>query len=55
MSGGKAAMWTISGFIVVCTAVVLLAVGVSGMPGTWVGLIMAALFAVIAFALGYWE
>ena len=48
-------MWTISGFIVVCTAVVLLAVGVSGMPGAWIGLVMAILFAGISFALGYWE
>jgi hypothetical protein len=48
-------MWLISGGIVTATVAVLAGPGLSGVPGQWAGLAVAALFAVISFSLGYYE
>ena len=55
MSGGKVAMWLISFSILLATAAVLVVVGLAGIPGEWIGLIIACGFAASAFALGYYE
>jgi hypothetical protein len=48
-------MWVISGGIVVATVAVLAGPGYDGIPGQWIGLLVAVAFASIAFALGYYE
>jgi hypothetical protein len=48
-------MWVISGGIVLGTISVLAGPGLEGVPGEWVGLVVAATFAVVAFALGFYE
>jgi uncharacterized membrane protein len=48
-------MWLISGGIVVATLAVLAGPGYDGVPGHWIGLVVAAAFASIAFALGFYE
>ncbi len=55
MSAGRAAMWLISGMIVVAMLAVLIGPGYNGLPGQWIGLVVAAAFASIAFALGFYE
>ena len=49
MSAGRAAMWVISGGIVVATVAVLAGPGYDGIPGHWIGLLVAVAFASIAF------
>ncbi len=48
-------MWLISGMILVATVAVLLGPGYNGVPGHWVGLVVAASFIAISFALGLFE
>ena len=48
-------MWIISGGIVTALVVVLGVNGLSGVPGEWVGVIVGAVLASAAFALGYAE
>ena len=48
-------MWIISGGIVAAMVIVLGVDGVSGVPGEWVGVIVGAILASAAFALGYAE
>jgi hypothetical protein len=55
MSAGRFFMWLISGGIVVATLAVLAGPGYSGVPGQWIGLLVAVSFASIAFGLGYYE
>ncbi|HEY0389026.1 MAG TPA: hypothetical protein VGC71_11340 [Gaiellales bacterium] len=55
MSAGRIAMWLISGLVVVATIGVLAGPGYDGVPGHWIGLVVAASFAVISFSLGYYE
>jgi hypothetical protein len=55
MSAGRIAMWLISGLVVVATVSVLAGPGYDGVPGHWIGLAVAASFAVISFGLGYYE
>jgi len=55
MSAGRAAMWLISAMIVLAMAAVLIGPGIDGVPRGWFGLAVAAAFASIAFALGFYE
>ncbi|HWH65080.1 MAG TPA: hypothetical protein VNS99_03220 [Gaiellales bacterium] len=55
MSAGRFFMWLISGGIVVATLAVLAGPGYNGIPGQWIGLLVAVSFASIAFGLGYYE
>jgi hypothetical protein len=55
MNAGRAAMWIIAGGIVTALVIVLGVDGVSGVPGDWVGIIVGAILASAAFALGYAE
>jgi hypothetical protein len=55
MSAGRIAMWLISGLIVVAVVAVLAGPGYDGVPGHWVGLVVAASFVAISFALGLYE
>ena len=55
MSAGRAAMWIIAGGIVSAGVIVLGVDGLSGIPGEWVGVIVGAILASAAFALGYAE
>jgi hypothetical protein len=55
MSAGRIAMWLISGLIVVATVAVLAGPGYDGVPGHWIGLVVAASFVAISFALGLYE
>jgi hypothetical protein len=55
MSAGRIFMWLISGLIVVATVAVLAGPGYDGVPGHWVGLLVATSFVVISFALGLYE
>ena len=55
MSAGRAAMWLISAMIVLAMAAVLIGPGLDGVPRGWLGLAVAAAFASIAFALGFYE
>jgi len=48
-------MWVIAGGIVAAMLAVLAGPGLSGVPGEWAGLAIAAGFAVISFALGFYE
>jgi hypothetical protein len=48
-------MWIIAGGIATALVVVLGVDGLSGVPGEWVGVIVAAILASAAFALGYAE
>ncbi|MDX6532738.1 MAG: hypothetical protein QOJ13_480 [Gaiellales bacterium] len=48
-------MWVISGGIVLATSAVLAGPGLDGIPAGWVGLVIAATFAAVSFALGYYE
>jgi hypothetical protein len=48
-------MWIISGGIATALVIVLGADGLSGVPGEWVGVVVAAILASAAFALGYAE
>jgi hypothetical protein len=48
-------MWIIAGGIVTALVIVLGADGLSGVPGEWVGVIIGAILASAAFALGYAE
>jgi hypothetical protein len=48
-------MWLISGMVVVATLGVLIGPGYDGVPGHWIGLLVAAAFASTAFALGFYE
>ena len=48
-------MWIISGGIVTAMVIVLGVNGLSGIPGEWVGVIVGAVLASAAFALGYAE
>jgi hypothetical protein len=48
-------MWIISAGIVTAIVVVLGVDGLSGVPGEWVGIVVAAILASAAFALGYAE
>jgi hypothetical protein len=48
-------MWIISGGIVSALVIVLGVDGVSGVPGEWIGVIVGAILASAAFALGYAE
>jgi hypothetical protein len=48
-------MWIIAGGIVSALVIVLGVDGVSGIPGEWVGVVVAAILASAAFALGYAE
>ena len=48
-------MWIISGGIVAALVIVLGVDGISGVPGEWVGVIIGAILASAAFALGYAE
>ncbi len=48
-------MWIIAGGIVSALVIVLGVNGVSGVPGDWVGIIVGAILASAAFALGYAE
>jgi len=48
-------MWIISGGIVTALVIVLGVDGLSGVPGEWVGVIIGAILASAAFALGYAE
>jgi hypothetical protein len=55
ISGGKLAMWVIGGSIVLASIVALALLGIGGYPWGWTGLIVAAILAAVAFALGEWE
>jgi hypothetical protein len=55
MSGGKLAMWVIGGGILTALVSVLIVVGLDGVPGEWVGVAVALVFAAIAFLLGNYE
>jgi hypothetical protein len=48
-------MWIIAGGILAAMVIVLGVDGLSGIPGEWVGVIVAAILASAAFALGYAE
>jgi hypothetical protein len=48
-------MWIIAGGIVSALVIVLGVDGLSGIPGEWVGVIVGAILASAAFALGYAE
>ncbi len=48
-------MWIIAGGIVSALVIVLGVDGVSGIPGDWVGVVVGAILASAAFALGYAE
>jgi hypothetical protein len=48
-------MWVISGGIVLGTIAVLAGPGLDGIPAGWVGLAVAAAFATVSFALGFYE
>jgi hypothetical protein len=48
-------MWIISGGIVAALVIVLGVDGLSGVPGEWAGVIVGAILASAAFALGYAE
>jgi hypothetical protein len=48
-------MWVISGGIVLATIAVLAGPGLSGVPGEWLGVAVAAVFAAVSFALGFYE
>jgi hypothetical protein len=48
-------MWIIAGGIVTALVIVLGVNGVSGVPGDWVGIVVGAILASAAFALGYAE
>jgi hypothetical protein len=53
VSAGRAAMWIISGGIVLAVLVVLAVSGLDGVPGEWLGILVAAALAGVAFVLGY--
>jgi len=56
MSGGKAAMWVIgTGVLASLITTVIITGGIDGVPGHWIGVAMALIFAAIAFALGNYE
>jgi hypothetical protein len=55
MSGGKLAMWVIGGAVLASLITVLAVAGLSGVPGEWIGVAVALVFAAIAFRLGYYE
>ncbi len=48
-------MWIIAGGIATALVIVLGVDGLSGVPGEWVGVIIGAILASAAFALGYAE
>jgi hypothetical protein len=48
-------MWIIAGGITTALVIVLGVDGLSGVPGEWVGVIVGAILASAAFALGYAE
>jgi hypothetical protein len=48
-------MWIIAGGIVTAMVIVLGVNGLSGIPGEWVGVVVGAILASAAFALGYAE
>jgi hypothetical protein len=55
MSGGKLSMWVICGGILLSLATVLVVAGLDGVPGHWLGVAVALVFAAIAFLLGNYE
>jgi hypothetical protein len=48
-------MWLISTLVTVATVAVLLGPGYDGVPGRWIGLVVAASFAAVSFGLGFYE
>jgi hypothetical protein len=48
-------MWIIAGGIATALVIVLGVDGLSGVPGEWVGVVIAAILASAAFALGFAE
>jgi hypothetical protein len=56
MSGGKTAMWVIgTGILASLITTVIVTGGIDGVPGHWIGVAVALVFAAIAFALGNYE
>jgi len=56
MSGGKTAMWVIgTGILASLITTVIITGGIDGVPGHWIGVAVALIFAAIAFALGNYE
>jgi hypothetical protein len=55
MRGGKLAMWVIGGGVLTSLVTVLAVAGLSGVPGEWIGVAVALVFAAIAFLLGNYE
>lgn len=48
-------MWVIAGGILASLVTTLIVAGLEGVPGEWIGVAVALLFAGIAFALGNYE